>query len=365
LEHSAQIFAKAGWKALFLGVGGAGAGASALPFIQDERIEVRMRSLSQPGWRQKLHYLRYLCWVVYWSWHFQPDFVYASDCLSAPAALLLTRIFGFEVIYHEHDVPQASQTGAFQKICLSTRQQLASCAKLCILPNQKRLETFRRETGAKSKLLCVWNCPSVTEVSNFPKVGSKKKLTAYYHGNLSERLLPTTILEAMALLAGKIELKVIGYETAGQQGYINKLKGLAAKLRIEDCLQFLAPMPRHQLWPYLSACDIGLALINADPEDQNLRTLIGASNKPFDYLAGGLALLTSDLPEWRTMYVDAGYGLACDPGDANSIANALRWFCENPGEMLAMGERGQRKIFEDWNYESQFASVMLAIGEGR
>ena len=41
-------------------------------------------------------------------------------------------------------------------------------------------------------------------------------------------------------------------------------------------------------------------------DDVNLRTMAGASNKPFDYLARGLALLVSDLAEWKALFVDPG-----------------------------------------------------------
>jgi hypothetical protein len=44
-------------------------------------------------------------------------------------------------------------------------------------------------------------------------------------------------------------------------------------------------------------------------EDINMQAMVGASDKAFDYLACGLALLVSDLPDWRAIYVEAGYGL--------------------------------------------------------
>ena len=51
--------------------------------------------------------------------------------------------------------------------------------------------------------------------------------------------------------------------------------------------------------------------------------MAGASNKPFDYMAAGLALLVSDQPDWRAMFVEPGYARACDPTDPSSIATSL------------------------------------------
>jgi glycosyltransferase involved in cell wall biosynthesis len=86
--------------------------------------------------------------------------------------------------------------------------------------------------------------------------------------------------------------------------------------------------------------------------------MVGASNKPFDYLARGLALLVSDVPAWRATYVERGLGRCCDPGDPDSVAQAIRWFAERPAEARAMGERGRRQVADEWNYERQFAPVL-------
>ncbi|OLE34357.1 MAG: hypothetical protein AUI36_27970 [Cyanobacteria bacterium 13_1_40CM_2_61_4] len=59
-------------------------------------------------------------------------------------------------------------------------------------------------------------------------------------------------------------------------------------------------------------------------DDGNEQTMTGASKKPFDYLAFGLALLVSEVPEWKKMFVEPGYGLACEPEDPESIARQLR-----------------------------------------
>ncbi|OBQ32680.1 MAG: glycosyltransferase, partial [Anabaena sp. CRKS33] len=75
------------------------------------------------------------------------------------------------------------------------------------------------------------------------------------------------------------------------------------------------------------------------------------------YLACGLPLVVSDLPDWQQMYVEPGYGLSCNPEDVNSIADVIRWYLEHPLEMKAMGERGRQRILNEWNYETQFEVV--------
>ena len=121
----------------------------------------------------------------------------------------------------------------------------------------------------------------------------------------------------------------------------------------------LAPIPlRADLLTTSSQAHVGLAFMPMHGGDLNERAMTGASMKPFDYMACGLALLVSDLPDWRKMFVEPGYGLACDPADPESIAKALRLFTEHPKETREMGERGRQRILSEWNYEKQFAPVM-------
>jgi glycosyltransferase involved in cell wall biosynthesis len=77
-----------------------------------------------------------------------------------------------------------------------------------------------------------------------------------------------------------------------------------------------------------------------------------------------MALLVSDLPDWREFYVQPGYGLACDPEDPVSIATALRWYLEHPEETGAMGERGRQQVLQEWNYERQFQPVRDLLDHG-
>jgi glycosyltransferase involved in cell wall biosynthesis len=106
---------------------------------------------------------------------------------------------------------------------------------------------------------------------------------------------------------------------------------------------------------------VGLAFLPKSSHDLTDETMVGASNKPFDYMASGLALLVSDLPRWRSTFVENGYGLACDSDDPKSIADALRWFDEHREAMARMGELGQHRVLDDWNYEVQFAPLMAIL----
>ena len=89
--------------------------------------------------------------------------------------------------------------------------------------------------------------------------------------------------------------------------------------------------------------------------------MVGASNKPFDYLACGLPLLTNATSEWRDFYGSRGVSIECDPDHPEAIAKAIQSLRENSQARMDMARRGVALIRRDWNYEAQFAKVLDTI----
>jgi glycosyltransferase involved in cell wall biosynthesis len=360
LEHSSRILANARWQVLFLSV--SGLDIESFRFPPHGRIEVRQMAYCPPGWRQKAHYVRFVLWALWWTLRWRPHWIYASDLLSCPAALLLSFLPSVRVIYHEHDSP-ASNGSLFVRLSMSARHRLAHRAKMCVLPNRKRAERFDTEVGKSSNghqpSIVVWNCPSLEEISAPRAAHNGGDLWVLYHGTIVPPRLPLSVVEALTRLPERVKLCVIGYETIGHRGYVSELRETAGRLGVDNRVRFPgALVDRKELLVWCRKCDVGLSFMLKVSDDINMQAMVGASNKPFDYLSCGLALLVSGLPDWRATYVETGYGLACDPNDPESIAGALRWFLDHPVEMRAMGGRGRRKIAEEWNYESQFSPVL-------
>jgi glycosyltransferase involved in cell wall biosynthesis len=243
---------------------------------------------------------------------------------------------------------------------------------MVITPNAERSRALGAELGiAVTRLQTVWNTPRRAELPALPAPVAGP-LVVYYHGSIVPDRLPKAIAAAVRRFAGQVALKVAGYETPGGEGHVADLiesGGIDPNGR--SMINFLGAIPRDDLLTVATHAHVGLALMPMKAEDINMRHMTGASNKAFDYMAAGLPLLVSDLPEWRTMFVEPGYALACNPNDPDSIAAALAWFLDHEAERRAMGARGRAKIEADWNYETAFAPIlglmsdMKLVGERR
>jgi glycosyltransferase involved in cell wall biosynthesis len=361
LEQSSQILAQKDWQVLFIGIHSFI--TNSLSFPEHSCITVKQMTPCSPGWRQKIHYARFCLWVIIWTIRWRPQWIYASDLFSCPVAYFLSFFPGLNLIYHEHDSQESNLNSGYLKIFLIIRKRLIFRSAASILPNQHRADIFDRTVNNASKSLCVWNCPRIKEIAERKLPNNSKTLKVLFHGSIVPERLPLTILHALSKLPDVINLRVVGYETNNYTSYVQTMQKMSEQLKISDRVEFINAIPRNELLTLCKESDVGLSFMPMITEDTNLKWMTGASNKAFDYLACGLPILVSSLPDWKEMYVEKGYALSADIRDPDSIAEALLWYLEHPKEMQYMGEQGRLRILKEWNYETQFKKVENLLNE--
>lgn len=361
LLHSIQLLARRGWSVRCVGANVASVSALRLP--PHPRVTERLLPVRPAGWRQKIHYARFLGAALAEVRRARPDWLYVSDPIAAPAALAAARLHpGLRLLYHEHDSPDpAASMTMGQRLILRGRARLARAAALCVLPNERRLARLVAETGRRGDTACVWNCPLREEAEPPPAPAADGALRLAYVGSIVPVRLPVTLLHAMAQLPAAVMLRVIGYETQGHEGYLDHLRRTAHALGLGGRVEFLGPLPREAALQRLDGCHVGWSLWPSAGRDLNDQDMDGASNKPFDYLARGLAVLVPDQPAWQTLFVAPGYGAIARVEEAAPLAGVLRWCLDHPQEILAMGARGRQRILDEWHYERQFAPVLARL----
>ncbi|MCM8794463.1 MAG: glycosyltransferase [Candidatus Omnitrophica bacterium] len=352
LQHSSRILADQGWEILFLGIMTDSSDPRQFPF----HPRIRVKNLLQLRIDQSIrhYYILYVLWVIFHVMRWKPAWVYASESTSCFVALILERLFRVHVIYHQHDLPMRVGTLADW-----AHRQLVRRSEICILPNEERIGIFSRQTSRFDRIYCVWNCPEKSEVPADSSRGSPgRPLGIYYHGNLSPQVLPEQVLAAVRILKGEVFFRIVGYEVDREISYVNQLMLYVKELGIEKNVELIDSKAREELPSYAKRCRIGVCLPRGGTGNPNLIYLAGASNKVFDYMSYGMAVLVPDQAAWRSMCFETGFGRVCDPDDPHSIAENLRWFLEHPAETEEMGRRGRRQILEKWNYETLFAPVL-------
>jgi len=357
LVRGAELLAEAGAEVLMLGT--RVDGLDALDAQPRGDVRVRLMPAAGTGWRLKAHYARYAAWVAREGAVWKPDWIYASDLLSAPIALALHRLTGAPVVYHEHDAPVVDHPSWTIRRCLAARHRLLRLAAVVVTPNAER-SAHLAALGGGRPVVTVWNCP-LRPGDDPPSWRDPDGLRVIYRGSINAERLPVTVVDAVARAGPNVTLTIAGYETAGSRGHVASLHARARELDIEPRVRSLGTVPESELARVGARSDVGLALMPIGSRDENMRHMTGASNKVFEYWSAGVVPLVSDLAEWRATFVEPGYALACDPRNADSIASSLQWAASQRAELRAIALRGWDRLRADWNYETQFAPVLGAM----
>lgn len=357
LEHSSDVFLSMGLRTLFLGV--EIKSLDGLDFPDHDGRMVRLLPWVEPGLRRKLLYLWFVLWSLTVCIARRPALVYCSDAYSCPVARVL-KALGRNVLYHEHDAPQPSGSVMHRWVLKCRRRVLERVATL--VPSDGRRDLVVGQ-GA-NEVQVVWNCPSSGEVEGLRGSGADSSddvLRIVYQGTIVPDRVPRNLVRAMisAELIGRVELKIIGYETQSGVGLLEELERIAADGGAPDAVEFLGPLPRHEMLRVGAKYDVGLSLMPMESSDVNMTTMIGASNKPFDYLVQGLPMICSDLPDWRSAFSE--YAVFCDPTSVTSIRSALIELLDRPEWRQVAGVRGRARIAEEWNYEQLFLEFGLPL----
>lgn len=355
IMHAAAIMAEAGWRVTVLSTPRADSGLKMALHPAIDEIRLRPRPSFRIGARD---YIPYCLKSLQLAFRLRPNVVYASDPLGAAPGLLAARASNALLVYHEHDSP--GETSG-HRLVRQARRLAARGADLVVFPNAKRAELSQPIIGFKeSALRTVWNLPVLNDL---PVLNGKPEapVVVYYHGGVTPERLPESVPAAISRFGGAAVLKIAGYEAPSGEGYITALEQQWGRYAEGGLIDRVGPLPYRQLLEQASRCHIGLALTPMASDDINMAHMAGASNKAFDYMAAGMALIVSDLPDWRDLFVKRGYAMACDPRNVDSVETALRRLIDQPKERAHMAAQGRRQIERFWHYEGFFSPILAEL----
>jgi len=192
--------------------------------------------------------------------------------------------------------------------------------------------------------VAIRNFPFVDELWSADATHPSAERRFAYVGNIMRTRGITEMVEACRLadvtlmLAGTFETDELRAGAVAQPGW-NKV--------VE-----LGHLSRKELPPMLAGCVAGLVLFH--PEKN---WIVSGPLKLFEYMSAGLPVLVSNFPLWKQVVEGNRCGICVDPLDVNAISAALRWFCDNPAEARAMGERGRAAIRNKFNWEREVEAL--------
>lgn len=191
---------------------------------------------------------------------------------------------------------------------------------------------------------------NVVQVRNFPKIQEfgidnfkrvLKRDAVCYVGAISKIRGVLGMIEAMQfqnetklLLGGKFENKALRAQATSLIGWKNV-----------DELGFLN---REEVKSTLQSSIAGLVVL--EPTRSYLNSI---PVKMFEYMIAGIPVIASDFPYWRKLIEDENCALFVDPNKPKEIGDAIKKLVNNPELAFEMGTRGQKAIFEKFNWSNE------------
>jgi glycosyltransferase involved in cell wall biosynthesis len=192
------------------------------------------------------------------------------------------------------------------------------------------------------------------QAADYPFVGSHRVIA--HSGSLIDgRHLPE-LVAALRHLPDDVALVLMGRGPLAA-----RLSAQAEAEGVADRLAIVPPVPPDSVAPTLAQADIGVSLATAVSMSAHYSLPI----KFFEYVAAGLPIVMSRIPEFERMAAQYNLGLICDPTDPADIAAKIRALLE-PDARAAYRANAERARAElNWAVEERkFIAVYQRIFAG-
>ncbi len=294
-----------------------------------------------------------------------PQALHAHDLNTLPVAAALARRLRLPLTYDAHELypemstlsPREAATWRFLERRLARRADhvLTVCDSIAA-------ELVRRYGVARPTVLL--NCPAVTNgghadgpvgdlvahIATKSPAGGAEPVILYQGGFSPNRGLDTLVRSAHGVGRGAILLM-------GWGPLEDELRELIAGERLERRVRIVAPVPPEQVVAHAARAAVGVIPY----EPVGLNNTYTTPNKLFDYMAAGLPVAASRLPELTRFVEGGGIGLTFTPGDPADLAGALNAILADPARYARMRERAAAAAARyTWERESR---KLLALYE--
>lgn len=182
------------------------------------------------------------------------------------------------------------------------------------------------------------NFPIAEELSPLLKLKNVRSKICYVGGITANRGV-REIVHAMKLVQSDVRLELAGtFVEASVASEVRQYDGWG---RVDE----LGFVDRAGVRELLGRSIAGLVTLH--PAINYLDSL---PIKMFEYMSAGIPVIASNFPLWREIIEGNDCGLCVDPMDPESIAKAVDFLVDNPGQAAKMGNNGRRAVQQRYNW---------------
>jgi len=304
------------------------------------------RSVLTPPWARRLPYHAYraLCLLSFVRAlaRVRPDVVHAHDAAMLLPGLAGARLTGARLVYDSHElatgVPYRERFWAWFVAAVERFGVPRADAVVTVSDGIARRLQVRyrlREQPAVVRNLCDLPAP---DPSTAP--GALRRLAGVANGEPLILHQGAAALdrgcETLVRAVARLDRGHLVFLGDGDPGVAERLSEIARAEGVTDRVHLVGSVAPERLLTYTRDADVGVSLLQDTCENHRL----ALPNKVFEYMAAGVPVVVSDLPEVAGLVARHGIGWRVPPDAAESVASGLSLALNGGSDALRARLRG-------------------------
>lgn len=281
---------------------------------------------------------------------YKPDVIHANDLNALIPAYQASRILKCKLIYDSHEVCTENFFNGGRKVyALMLKMQERYITKrvdkmICV--SHAAADYFAKEYHIPTPMV-ITNCALQSEQCF--EAEKHDGFEVLNHGQFYAGRGYDIMVEAAPLLAQHPEIKLV---MRGFGEIEKKLRGRVTELQAANVV-FCPPVLVQELIPYAARSAVGVAMTEAIC----LNFKLSVSNKLFEYLAAGLPVIMSDIPEHRYLNDNYQFGVVLENNTPEAFVEAvLRLYTDK--NFYNTCAANAKRLSQELNWETEFAELI-------
>jgi glycosyltransferase involved in cell wall biosynthesis len=268
-------------------------------------------------------------------------------------AAVVPKLLGARVLaYMKEPIPELAQTmyghARLTRLFAWIEQRALQFADHALTVTQELKDRYVERGADPERITVVLNgaAPETLLDGWSPRPAAKNGFTVLSHGSVEERYGQDTLVEAAALLRGEVpDMRVV---LTGRGSGVDDLLTSIEELGVGDIVDFKGWVSWSEIADLLYLSDVGVVAQKASPYSHLVQT-----NKMVDYWIFGKPVIASRLRSVSELYDDSVLEYF-EPGDAQSLADAIRRLWEDPGRREELARNGKRALEQNgWDVQKE------------
>jgi glycosyltransferase involved in cell wall biosynthesis len=252
----------------------------------------------------------------------KPDVVHAHDAAMLLPGVIGARLTGAQLIYDSHElatsVPYRERAWAWFVAAIE-RIVVPRCTGVITVADGIALRLRERYRLASTPTVV----RNVSELEPTGKGDLRARIGIDQHTPLVlHQGAPAPARGCEVLVAAIERLPGVHLAFLGdpEPGYASMLREVVRERGVQDRVTLLPSVPLERLLAHTAEADVGVTLLQDTCENHRL----ALPNKLFEYIAAGVPVVASALPETRRLVESYAIGWCVPPADSYALARALR-----------------------------------------